>query len=217
MHAEEEEGHASHTVADEADEAPIAESTLGHQEPVSEEQSEIDPEIEENQRQLEEYLRGEGFYEDQTAPQAHDEVEDSTAAVGSHEAAADEAEPAHAAEEVPREDVTSPKPPSRPPSTRPPVPKTSLPPPPGTSEHDDNLARVSSPSGEVAPPRRGSLIPPVPTTVLPTPLEAAAEEEALSTTSQAGAGRKKRLRAPFLLLLGQGWQSPLKTQRTRRC
>ena len=165
--------------------AEEANAALTQPEPTSEQQLESDPEIAENQRELEEYLRGEGFYEESAQHEPEPETATAAAAVDDHDHApaadtAVEAEPAHAAESVvesvPREDVTSPKPPSRPPSTRPPVPRTNLPPPPSAAEHEDiSLARMQSPP-PVSMSRRGSAIPPVPTSSLPTPMEAAGDE-----------------------------------------
>ncbi|GAC93327.1 hypothetical protein PHSY_000892 [Pseudozyma hubeiensis SY62] len=167
-----------------ADEPIEAESTATHRDDDAEQQlEESDPEIAENQRQLEEYLRGEGFYEDQVEPAAAPQPEFSAAARGiEDESPGTEAEVGQprAVPNVPREDLTSPKPPSRPPSTRPPVPKTTLPPPPVSADHEDAIAaRAQSPSMSGIPAstsRRGSAIPPIPTSVLPTPIEAAADE-----------------------------------------
>ncbi|SJX60543.1 uncharacterized protein SRS1_10186 [Sporisorium reilianum f. sp. reilianum] len=154
-----------------------------HQDGAAEQLEDSDPEIAENQRQLEEYLRGEGFYEDQVEAPAEHEPAATSAAFGSVSALpAAEAEPEanHADETAPREDVTSPKPPSRPPSTRPPIPKTSLPPPPAATAQDDALAaRAQSPSVPAVPAslaRPASVVPPVPTSALPVPVETADEE-----------------------------------------
>ncbi|KAJ1030191.1 hypothetical protein NDA16_001102 [Ustilago loliicola] len=166
------------THAVDADEAEIAQQVSQH-EVTGDDAVEDDPEIAENQRQLEEYLRGEGFYEDQVGAAAPHESGAAGAALATEH---DEAPDAGAAaiESAPREDVTSPKPPSRPPSTRPPIPKTSLPPPPTSAEQDGAaIGRISSPPAAINDPgssRRGSLIPPVPTTPLPVPKESAAEE-----------------------------------------
>lgn len=155
-----------------------------HQELPAEEPGELDPEIVETQRQLEEYLRGEGFYEDKVNSSAQHEAEGTTAD-GTHDDTTThedtEAEPLSAVDSVPRQDLTSPKPPSRPASTRPPIPKTSLPPPPtAAAEQEDAVPeRVQSPSAtasDPAQPRRGSLIPPVPTSSLPIPVEAPVDE-----------------------------------------
>ncbi|SOV08202.1 uncharacterized protein UDID_00766 [Ustilago sp. UG-2017a] len=169
-------GPTSALVSHEADGAHEA----TQQDTASDEAVEDDPEIAENQRQLEEYLRGEGFYEDQVGAAApHDgagaAVDDYAQAPG-----------AAATGGVPPDDVTSPKPPSRPPSTRPPIPKTSLPPPPTSTEQDGAaIGRIASPPA--AGSRRGSLIPPMPTTPLPVPVESTAEEteELQSSVAQA--------------------------------
>lgn len=144
---------------------------------------ESDPEIAENQRQLEEYLRGEGFYEDQVEPAAQNVPELSAAASGVEaEAPAAEAELEQppAIEDVPSDNAASLKPPSRPPSARPPIPKTNVPPPPVTADHDDAVAaRAQSPSASAASTSMSpheSVIPPVPTSTLSTPMEDAANE-----------------------------------------
>ncbi|SPO20171.1 uncharacterized protein UTRI_00564_B [Ustilago trichophora] len=177
-----ETGHSAALEAEDASHTEQAIPTATEPESSDEQQDEEDPEIAENQRQLEEYLRGEGFYEDQVEPPAQHEAEAEAAAVPAetHFAQAHVAETGdesvHAAESVPRDDITFPKPPSRPPSTRPPVPKTNLPPPPAAGDQDDaTFARVASPPA-ASMSRRGSAIPPVPTTSLPTPKESAADE-----------------------------------------
>ncbi|TKY90725.1 hypothetical protein EX895_000723 [Sporisorium graminicola] len=150
-----------------------------HQDATGEQLEDSDPEIAETQRQLEEYLRGEGFYEDQVEAPAEHEPEAASADPAAPASEA-EPEPVPAQEAVPREDVTSPKPPSRPASTRPPVPRTSLPPPPLAAGHDDPVAaRVQSPSVPAIPTslsRPASVLPPVPTSALPVPVETADEE-----------------------------------------
>uniref|UniRef100_V5E7Y2 SH3 domain-containing protein n=1 Tax=Kalmanozyma brasiliensis (strain GHG001) TaxID=1365824 RepID=V5E7Y2_KALBG len=143
-----------------------------HEDEVSQQLDDEDPEIAENQRQLEEYLRGEGFYEDQTEQTAQQEPEVGSAAVTTDtdlSTTARDTEASQAAESVPREEVASPKPPSRPPSTRPPIPKTTLPSTPGTTADEDYVPAASL-------SRRGSAIPPVPTSSLPVPVETTAEE-----------------------------------------
>ncbi|GAC73728.1 hypothetical protein PANT_9c00269 [Moesziomyces antarcticus T-34] len=167
--------------------------------PHEEEAAELDPEIAENQRQLEEYLRGEGFYEDTVTPatepasQSLDEpVADSTA--DQH----DDEETAASAADAQRQEIASPKPPSRPPSTRPPIPKTALPPPPA-DEQDSALARAQSPAvslGDSVPARRASLIPPVPATNLPTPIESAADEAESAEAEESATSTGPVLAAP---------------------
>ncbi|CDW99641.1 hypothetical protein [Sporisorium scitamineum] len=160
-----------------------SDETALHQDAADAQLEDSDPEIAENQRQLEEYLRSEGFYDDQVeAPAEHESEAASTALISDSAIPAAEAEPeaSQAAGIVPREDVASPKPPSQPASTRPPVPKTSFPPPPVAAGHEDTAtARVQSPSVPAVPAslsRPASVIPPVPTSALPVPAETADEE-----------------------------------------
>ncbi|PWZ02502.1 hypothetical protein BCV70DRAFT_196743 [Testicularia cyperi] len=132
---------------------------------------ESDAEIAENQRQLEEYLRGEGYFEEPSAGAvATDPSSEPTAPEVAKEEDLVQQEPPQ------RESLTSPKPPSRPPSTRPPIPKTSLPPPPGDTQplrsESPAIEKPATPAVETeAGSRRGSLIPPVPRTSLPVPAE----------------------------------------------
>ncbi|GAK62166.1 uncharacterized protein PAN0_001c0364 [Moesziomyces antarcticus] len=179
-----------------ADDAEVAAPLA---QPHEEEAAELDPEIAENQRQLEEYLRGEGFYEDTVAPatepasQSLDEpVADSTTYQP------DDEETAASAADAQRQEIVSPKPPSRPPSTRPPIPKTALPPPPA-DEQDSALARAQSPAaslGDSGPARRASLIPPVPAPTLPTPIESAADEAENVEAEESAASSGPVLAAP---------------------
>ncbi|SNX81830.1 uncharacterized protein MEPE_00535 [Melanopsichium pennsylvanicum] len=174
------------------------------QEVAGEQQLDSDPEIAENQRQLEEYLRGEGFYEDQDESSAqHDKETEALAAPTAEEdelAAETEAETSHAVASAPvqREDVASPKPPSRPPSTRPPVPKTNLPSQPRAVDHDDAAFARASSSLVVSAPHRTSVLPPVPTSSLPTASESAAEEAEESLASAAHAEEEEETTGPIL-------------------
>ncbi|EPQ26322.1 uncharacterized protein PFL1_06257 [Pseudozyma flocculosa PF-1] len=145
-----------------------------------------DARIKEHERQLEEYLQGGTANKD-------DELERMTSAIEPDEAEAREQEDVVPADDPiaspvdagsARHDTSTPKPPSRPPSTRPPVPRTSLPPAPidtaGTHDHAaaSNVRSPLSPGresaaspapGSASSAQRRSFVPPVPRASVPPP------------------------------------------------
>lgn len=103
---------------------------------------ESDAEIAEHQRQLEEYLRGEGFFEgniDSAGANVRPTVSDQAMLTS------------------PEREPASPKLPSRPTSIRPPVPRTSLPPPPIVSQDESDDVIQKPPTPSIVSQRAGSI------------------------------------------------------------